>query len=156
MEDNEEPKPLAEKSTFSTTKSGLKKKTGGKEEGVVGDTSVPTKRPRTEKQIEAFKKAQENRAKNILLKKEEGKKALEEKILKKALSIKKKQINKQYDLAVLDQISDDETPIEEIKQKHRAVTPPPVRHLPPTIQNPIQHQNGYGVALGIKKTFTFL
>lgn len=117
---------------------------------------VKVKRPRTEKQIEAFKKAQENRAKNILLKKEQGKKALEEKILQKALSIKKKQINKHYDLAVLDQISDDETPIEEIKQKHRAVTPPPVRPLPPTIQTPIQHQNGYGVALGTKKTFTFL
>ena len=99
---------------------------------------IKAKRPRTEKQIEAFKKAQENRAKNILLKKEQG---------KKALSIKKKQINKQYDLAVLDQISDDETPIEEIKQKHRAVTPPPVRPLPPTIQTPIQQT---------KKTFTFL
>jgi ribosomal protein S7 len=119
MEDIEEPKPLAEK----------------------------VKKPRTEKQIEAFKKAQENRAKNILLKKEQGKKALEEKILQKALSIKKKQINKQYDLSVLDQISDDETPMEEIKQKHRAVTPPPVRPLPPTIQTPIQQT---------KKSFTFL
>ena len=105
------------------------------------------KKARTEKQIEAFKKAQENRAKNILLKKEQGKKALEEKILQKALSIKKKQINKQYDLAVLDQISDDETPIEEIKQKHRDITPPPVRPLPPTIQTPIQQT---------RKTFTFL
>jgi len=119
MEDIEEQKPLAEK----------------------------VKKPRTEKQIETFKKAQENRAKNILLKKEQGKKALEEKILQKALSIKKKQINKQYDLSVLDQISDDETPIEEIKQKHRAVTPPPIRPLPPTIQTPIQQT---------KKTFTFL
>lgn len=145
MEDNEEPKPLAEKSTF--------KKTGGKEEGVVGAstatvlTSFPTKKPRTEKQIEAFKKAQENRAKNILLKKEQGKKEFEEKILQKAISIKKKQINKQYDLSVLDQISDDETPLEEIKQKHRAVTPPPIRPLPPTIQTPIQQT---------RKTFTFL
>ena len=111
------------------------------------NSTEKVKKPRTEKQIEAFKKAQENRAKNILLKKEQGKKALEEKILQKALSIKKKQINKQYDLAVLDQISDDETPIEEIKQKHRAVTPPPVRPLPPTIQTPIQQT---------KKTFTFL
>jgi len=119
MEDIEEPKPLAEK----------------------------VKKPRSEKQIEAFKKAQENRAKNILLKKEVGKKALEEKILQKALSIKKKQINKQYDLSVLDQISDDETPMEEIKQKHRAVTPPPIRSLPITIQTPIQQT---------KKTFTFL
>jgi 23S rRNA-/tRNA-specific pseudouridylate synthase len=116
------------------------------------DIKEKVKKPRTEKQIEAFKKAQENRAKNILLKKEAGKKALEEKILKKALSIKKKQINKQYDLAVLDQISDDETPMEEIKQKHRDITPPPVRPLPQTIQTPIQHQNGYGT----KKTFTFL
>jgi hypothetical protein len=41
MEDIEEQKPLAEK----------------------------VKKPRTEKQIETFKKAQENRAKNILLKK---------------------------------------------------------------------------------------
>jgi ribosomal protein S7 len=107
------------------------------------------KKPRTEKQIEAFKKAQENRAKNILLKKEVGKKEFEEKILQKAISIKKKQINKQYDLTVLDQISDDETPIEEIKQKHRAVTPPPVRPLPQTIQTPIQSQD-------FKKTYTFL
>lgn len=112
------------------------------------DIKEKVKKPRTEKQIEAFKKAQENRAKNISLKKELGKKALEEKILQKALSIKKKQINKQYDLAVLDQISDDETPMEEIKQKHRDITPPPVRPLPQTIQTPIQQQT--------KKTFTFL
>ena len=107
------------------------------------------KKPRTEKQIEAFKKAQENRAKNILLKKEVGKKEFEEKILQKAISIKKKQINKQYDLTVLDQISDDETPLEEIKQKHRAVTPPPVRPLSQVIQTPIQSQD-------FKKTYTFL
>jgi len=125
MEDNEEQKPLAES------------------EAAV----VKVKKPRSEKQIEAFKKAKENRAKNILLKKEQGKKEFEEKILQKAISIKKKQINKQYDLAVLDQISDDETPIEEIKQKHRDITPPPVRPLPPTIQTPIQQ---------IRKTFTFL
>ena len=40
------------------------------------------------------------------------KKAIEEKIVKKALSIKKKEIKKQE---ILDEISDDETPIEQIK-----------------------------------------
>jgi hypothetical protein len=39
---------------------------------------------------------------------------MEEKIVKKAISIKKKQILKQK---VLDEISDDETPIEEVKKK---------------------------------------
>ena len=40
------------------------------------------------------------------------KKAIEQKIVKKALSIKKKEIKKQE---ILDEISDDETPIEKIK-----------------------------------------
>ena len=40
------------------------------------------------------------------------KKAIEQKIVKKALSIKKKEIKKQE---ILDEISDDETPIEQIK-----------------------------------------
>jgi hypothetical protein len=40
------------------------------------------------------------------------KKAIEQKIVKKALSIKKKEIKRQE---ILDEISDDETPIEKIK-----------------------------------------
>lgn len=48
------------------------------------------------------------------LEEEENKKKLEEKIIKKAVSLKKKQIKKEL---ALDEISDDETPIEEIKQK---------------------------------------
>ena len=75
---------------------------------------------RSPKQIETFNRALEIRKQKIAERKEnkekeraEAKAALEEKIVKKAVSIKKKQIKKQ---AVLDDISDDETPIEEIKE----------------------------------------
>ncbi len=44
---------------------------------------------------------------------EEERKLMEEKIVKKAISLKKKQIKQQ---AVLDEISDDDTPIEKIKE----------------------------------------
>ena len=55
---------------------------------------------------------------------EQYKEGLEQKIVKKAISIKKKQIKKE---AVLDEISDDETPIEAIKQiakKKKQLIPP--------------------------------
>ena len=58
------------------------------------------------------------------------KEGLEQKIVKKAISIKKKQIKKE---AVLDDISDDETPMEKIKQiaKHTKKYPgPPVDDKP--------------------------
>jgi hypothetical protein len=74
----------------------------------------------TEKQLEALKKGQqkrnENRDKNReekLKKEEEERKIAEEKLIKKAIAIKKKQIKKQ---AILDEISDDETPIQKIKE----------------------------------------
>jgi hypothetical protein len=54
----------------------------------------------------------------------EYKTGLEDKIVKKAISIKKKQIKKE---AVLDEISDDETPMEAIKQiakKKKQLIPP--------------------------------
>jgi hypothetical protein len=77
------------------------------------------KKKLTEKQLEALKKGQEkrneNRVKNKLekdKKEEEERKILEEKLVKKAIAVKKKQIKKQ---AVLDDISDDETPIEKVK-----------------------------------------
>jgi len=91
------------------------------------------KKPRSEKQIESFKKAQAKRDENRNKRKEDGKKEMEEKILKKAISIKKKQIKKAY---TIDDISDDETPIEEIKQIQRAMTPPPQRPIQ-QIQQPI-------------------
>jgi transaldolase len=89
------------------------------------------KKPRSEKQIEAFKKAQAKRDENRAVAKENTKKALEEKVIQKAISIKKTQVRK---LQVLDQISDDETPIEEIKKIQRAMTPPPIRQ---TIQEQV-------------------
>jgi hypothetical protein len=91
------------------------------------------KKPRSEKQIEAFKKASAIRDANRAKRKEETKKVIEEKVLQKAVSIKKRQIKK---MQVLDEISDDETPMEEIRQIQRAITPPPVRPIQ-QIQQPI-------------------
>ena len=83
---------------------------------------------RSEKQIEAFSKVQQlrqikrdERDNERLIKeeeqqklKEEQKKLLEAKIIKKAISIRKKEIKRQI---VLDEISDDDEPIELIKDK---------------------------------------
>ena len=103
-------------------------------------------KPRTDKQLEQLKKArekaiinkeakrkerekeQEEVKKMLEEKKLEQKKALEQKIVKKAISIKKKDILKQ---AALDTISDDETPIQKIKEiakkkNHPAPQPEPV------------------------------
>jgi hypothetical protein len=78
------------------------------------------KKPRTQKQLDAFEKAKQIRDANTIKRKEEQKKKedeerkiIEAKLVKKAISIKKKEIKKQ---AVLDAISDDETPIEKIKE----------------------------------------
>lgn len=86
------------------------------------------KKPRSEKQIEAFKKARENRMSKIEINNTEKKRLLEEKILSKALSIKKKQIKKGY---YLDSISDDETPIEEIKKHIGGTTTQFIRAMTP-------------------------
>jgi hypothetical protein len=60
--------------------------------------------------------------------KEEERKQLEEKIVKKAISIKKKQIKKQ---AILNDISDDETPIEVIQKiRKQSVRKEPVVEQP--------------------------
>jgi hypothetical protein len=87
------------------------------------DDDAPITKPKrqlTEKQLDALKKGQQKRNENREQKKalqkqieDEERKRIEEKLVKKAISIKKKQIKKQ---AVLDEISDDETPIEKIKQ----------------------------------------
>ena len=78
------------------------------------------KKKLTEKQLEALKKGQQTRDANAKKRKEEAsrlaeeeRKILEEKIVKKAISIKKKQIKKQ---AVIDEIEDDDTPIQKIKE----------------------------------------
>jgi len=97
------------------------------------NTLAKVKKPRSEKQIQAFKKAQAKRDENRAKQKEDSKKVLEEKILQKAVSIKKKQIKQ---MRVLDNVSDDDTPIEEIKQIQRSMTPPPLRPIQ-QIQTPI-------------------
>lgn len=100
----------------------LKIKKGEKpmtEDAVVNETPKQ-KRERSEKQIEITKKMIEKRNANILVAKEKKaqddmirKKEIEEKIVKKAVAIKKREIKKR---AVLEEISDDDSPIEEIKR----------------------------------------
>lgn len=91
------------------------------EEKVEDEKVEATKKPRTQKQIDALIKMRLTREENVksrALEKqkvmEEDKKVIEEKILKKAVSIKKKQIKRDI---VLDDITDDDEPIEEIKKK---------------------------------------
>ena len=94
----------------------------GTEVEVKGDTKKPVKekKPRTAKQIEAFEKARLTREKNALARKqmrdEEAiaiRKEVEDKLVKKAIAVKKKQIKQE---AILDEISDDETPLEEVEK----------------------------------------
>lgn len=75
---------------------------------------------KTEKQLEAFSKARERRMENIGKRKQtiqeledKAREELDRKIISKAISIKKKQIKKN---AELDEISDDDTPLEEVIQ----------------------------------------
>jgi hypothetical protein len=91
-----------------------------KKEETKVDTITKEKKPRTQKQIEATNRMRDRlkeetlkRAEQKKLEEEQRKKQLEEKIVNKALSIKKKQIKKEK---VLDAISDDETPMEEVKK----------------------------------------
>jgi len=70
------------------------------------------RKPRTQKQIEAFEVAKNKRYTILRERKEELNKLLEEKVIQKALSIKKRQIKA---MAIFDGIPDDNTPIEEIK-----------------------------------------
>ena len=92
------------------------------------------KPPRTPAQIAAFKKVlakrDENRVQRLVdkkLKEKSDKEELEAKLIKKAVSLKKKQIKKQ---AVLDDISDDDTPIETIRKLvPKKVEPIPKKYL---------------------------
>jgi len=93
---------------------------------------IKTKPKRTEAQRLAFERCKAKREENAKKRAEDAKKlleyekkALEEKLIAKAVSIKKKQIKKQI---VLDEISDDDTPIETIKEmakKNKAVVKAP-------------------------------
>ena len=91
----------------------------------------PPKKPKkvaTEKQLEAMRLGRIKRDEQIKLRREaeqqekdNQKKLLEDKIVKKAISIKKKEIKKSN---LLDEISDDDTPIEEIKTTMKAKSIP--------------------------------
>ena len=96
----------------------------------------------SQKQLDVLKNAREKMAQNAkekLAKKQleeeeiekevqrrlnEERKILENKIIKKAVSIKKKEIKRR---AILDEISDDETPMEKIKE----IANKPIQRLPP-------------------------
>ena len=82
---------------------------------------LKSKKPRSEKQIAAFKRTLEMRQIKIkerldikTKEKEEEKKEVEEKLIQKAISIKKKRVKKEL---LLSQISDDDEPIDKIKKK---------------------------------------
>ena len=104
-------------------------------------TIQKSKKPRSDKQIAAFAKIIElrnqRRNERALIRETEQAKAkeeLKEKIMKKAVSIKKKQIKQQI---ALDDISSDDEPIESIKKKVVAskakqinVTKEPVKEIP--------------------------
>jgi len=91
----------------------------------VDKRTLAKKGNRSEKQIEACKKMMEKRkekqAERKVIKEAEAevfKKELEEKIVSKAVSIKKKQIKKK---AILEAISDDDEPIETVMAKVRKI-----------------------------------
>ena len=85
------------------------------------EITKPIKKPRSVKQIEAFKQIlilrdekRKTRSDDKKIKELEEKQILEAKIIKKAITLKKKQIKKQI---ALDEISDDDEDIEILKQK---------------------------------------
>lgn len=88
------------------------------------------KRTRTPAQIKAFERCLEIKREKAAKRLADAKKlaafekaALEEKVVAKAISIKKKQIKKQ---SALDEISDDDTPIEKVVARAKAAPVKPV------------------------------
>lgn len=86
------------------------------------------RKPRTEKQIEQFKKVVETKMKNASERKKLAevkavvdKQELEEKLVKKAIAVKKKQIKKQK---IIDDISDEEKEDDPVIQKMKPVKAP--------------------------------
>ena len=86
------------------------------------------RKPRSEKQIEQFKKVVETKMKNASERKKLAevkavvdKQELEEKLVKKAIAVKKKQIKKQK---IIDDISDEEKEDDPVIQKMKPVKTP--------------------------------
>jgi hypothetical protein len=102
---------------------GIQRGKDAVEEEAIEDEPQPVlrvKKPRTDAQIKAFEKAKETARLNAEKRKAERdlvaqqeQKVVEEKLVKKAIAVKKKQIKKQ---AILDEIEDDDTPLEEIEK----------------------------------------
>lgn len=99
--------------------------------------------PRTPKQIEVFEKAKLKRMENVKMKNEiraeeelKKKKEQEDLIVRKAIAIKKRELKKK---AILDEIEEDDTPIEKIREIAKKVsiaqphTPPPATIPPPPL-----------------------
>lgn len=107
-----------------------------------GENRTERQKAATEKMKAAYALKQQQKKEQKALEEEQRKKELEEKILKKAISIKKKQLKEQL---ALDEISDDDTPIEELLPPKRkapvvrkqiatqaaAVAPAPAPSAPP-------------------------
>ena len=98
------------------------------DESVLEIQKKPT-RPRTAKQIEQFKKVVENKMKNASERKKQAeikadadKIELEDKLVKKAIAVKKKQIKKQK---IIDDISSDEEEGDQVIQKMKPVKAKP-------------------------------
>ena len=137
LEDVEETEDVQKKPNIKVSKKKLVIKTQPskpvieEEEDEEEETPKPVSRavakPRTEAQKLAFEKCKAKRDENAKKRladakklAEYEKKALEEKLISKAISIKKKQIKKQV---ILDEISDDETPIEKVKEMAKKIKP---------------------------------
>ncbi len=97
-----------------------------------GENRTERQKAATAKMKEALAIKTQQRKEQKAREEEEQRKQLEEKVLKKAISIKKKQIKEQL---ALDEISDDDTPIEElipprrkaqvVRKTYAEPTPPP-------------------------------
>ena len=91
------------------------------------------KKPRTAKQIEQFELVRRRKMEEARKRKEERdmkdmeyKKELEKKLIDKEIKIKKKQLKQ---IKVIEELSDDETPVK--PKVNNYVKPPPPRPLPP-------------------------
>lgn len=99
-----------------------------------GENRTEKQKAATEKMKAALAIKTQQKKEQKALEEEQRRKELEEKVLKKAISIKKKQIKEQL---ALDEISDDDTPIEELlapKRKPAVVkkpAPQPTYTAPP-------------------------
>ena len=93
----------------------------------ISDKAAKEKKPRTEAQEQAFETCLKRRAECVAKRKADAerlaefdRKALEEKVVKKAVAIKKKAIKK---MEVLDDISSEEEVVKPVKPPVRAIKP---------------------------------